>query len=276
MLSACIMSIIALYECRFGSPFFHQVGTISWEAGRVIGTLGNPNYLAGYILIHIPLLKNYPHSIKFPIAILFIAVIYFTGSYIALGLICIWILFSLLSLKIQYHQGFLLLGIISFCISISIPVIRIIEPEKLLSLMSRFVLMWDILTYMIQYPFIFLTGMGPDSIITHYHGIRSTLIESYFPSSLAIDSSHNFFLDILFQFGILPIIAGGTILFKYWKSLSSMSQTGILLGGSFLSLNVMIVSHLIILIPLFFLTRTSWIDKRTRSKSSLEPKKLNP
>lgn len=52
------VAIFALLEYVHVYSFFPQgVGKISWELGRTISTLGNPNYVAGYLLLHLPFLR---------------------------------------------------------------------------------------------------------------------------------------------------------------------------------------------------------------------------
>lgn len=54
LISVTIVSIIALIEASGVSVFFARYGDI-WGGGfRTISTLGNPNYLAGYLLILLP------------------------------------------------------------------------------------------------------------------------------------------------------------------------------------------------------------------------------
>ena len=121
-----------------------------------------------------------------------------------------------------------------------------LNPDKILSFMSRFVLMSETLSMMTRDPISFLIGFGPDSILAHFSLDRSTLVNSYFPVNMSIDSSHNVFIDILFQYGIFPILIIGYALITTWKNQKEELQIAILLGGIFLALNVFVVTHIVI------------------------------
>lgn len=75
-----------------------------------------------------------------------------------------------------------------------------------------------------QYPLSWITGLGPDSIVRAYDFGRSALIDSYFPKGSAIDSSHNIFIDVLFQFGGIFLAFIIYSLVSIWKQLPTMSQ----------------------------------------------------
>lgn len=77
--------------------------------------------------------------------------------------------------------------------------------------------MYDGLSHMVQYPINSIVGFGPESILTYYGEYRSSLIENYFPSHLAIDSLHNFWLDMAHVFGI-PVACG--IIAIIWRQLT--------------------------------------------------------
>lgn len=89
-----------------------------------------------------------------------------------------------------------------------------IDTEKLLSLTSRFVLMKESLMIMFRDPFSLFIGFGPDSLASHFSTARSDLVSAYFPSNEIIDSSHNILIDIIFQYGILPI---GIVGYTLWQ-----------------------------------------------------------
>lgn len=138
-----------------------------------------------------------------------------------MGLLGCYLLYFFISKMFQYFQvpnsGFL--SLYRYLIACILSVVGIwiayqwIDTEKLLSLTSRFVLMKESLMMMLQYPFSLLIGFGPDSLASHFSIIRSSLVSSYFPNHEIIDSSHNILIDIIFQYGILPI---GIIGYTLW------------------------------------------------------------
>jgi hypothetical protein len=126
----------------------------------------------------------------------------------------------------------------------------LLDQRKMLSLISRFVLMRDVFSTMLHTPFSFLVWFWPDSIISHFSQGRSLVVGSYFPGNMLIDSSHNIIIDILFQYGIVPILLIGWYLYRHWRGQKEDLQIAILLGVIFLALNVFVISHIIILILL--------------------------
>ena len=228
---------------------WHSVfGNFSWWSGRSASTLWNPNYVAGYLLICLPLasLLRLPERwVYFSCLIFWILA---TGSYIWACCMLLFILFLFLRLPFSSIKA----GGITLAVSIiaGYLVFQCLSPGKLLSLESRFILMQDLWTHMVQYPFSFLFWFGPESIISYFQDGRSEIINAYFPSTSAIDSSHNILLDFFFQYGILPLLTLGYLSLRYWKILRSQAQQGIILGVLFLSLNVTITAHMILFILL--------------------------
>ena len=90
--------------------------------------------------------------------------------------------------------------------------------------------------------------------MTYFAQDRSILINSYFPANMSIDSSHNVFIDILFQYGIFPILIIGYALITTWKNQKKDLQIAILLGGVFLTLNVFVVAHIVVLCLLILIS----------------------
>jgi O-antigen ligase len=111
--------------------------------------------------------------------------------------------------------------------------------------------MQESLIMMLRESLSFLIGYGPDSLMHHFATDRSPLVSAYFPSREIIDSSHSILIDILFQYGILPIGVIGYGLVRSWKNQKEDTQMAILLGLVFLSLNVFVVVHLVLFILLW-------------------------
>jgi hypothetical protein len=97
----------------------------------------------------------------------------------------------------------------------------------------------------------FFFGFGPDSMLNYFSHIRSPLVDVYFPSDRLIDSSHSIIMDFIFQYGIVLSIILLYICRRSWRYMSPSLRMSTLLGIIFLSLNVMVVSHMIVLILIF-------------------------
>ena len=171
-------------------------------------------------------------------------------SYIAMTILvllfiwyCIWWIFPNYSL-LKKWSIFLIISILLFYSTSSL-----VDNEKLLSFESRFILMKELSGVLLEYPTSIFLWFGPDSILSYFSEERSIIVENYFPSSMNIDSSHNIFIDILFQYGILPII-WSILLFRNGISKNYTHQylISIIMGITFLMLNVFVISHILLLI----------------------------
>lgn len=229
--------------------------------GRSSSTLGNPNYVAGYLLLFIPIVIGKIEILKerywkqSGIFILYLAILWFlvgwiysTGSHIALFLIwflCLW--YCLRYLFVWMHLWKQVALLLSFTGVITFLLYSSVEPSKFLSLESRFVLMKETFGIMIQYPISFFIGFGPDSILSYFSHMRSSLVNLYFPRDMLIDSFHNIFLDIFFQYWIIPFVLFFSMLYKERRNILSPFGLAILLILFFLSLNVFVISHIILI-----------------------------
>ncbi|NRH20609.1 hypothetical protein HOO68_01010 [Candidatus Gracilibacteria bacterium] len=266
IISAFFVALIAIGE-HLGGGFdiYNRSGMYSMYPGRSSGTLGNPNYLAGYMLVFIPILMeyilNWDWKIKqkyIPIGyigalLIFLGGIYVSGSYIANTLILFLLLWYSLGYFFGKHIGkqfSIFLLIISILLSLGF---NFIEADKLLSFESRFILMKELIGILLSHPMGLLIGFGPDSILSYFSDFRSDLVNSYFPNSMNIDSSHNLFIDTVFQYGLLPIFTYIYSCIKRGVSLKNPYILSIILLIVFLTFNVYIITHILLLILLSIL-----------------------
>ena len=56
-MTASVVAIIAILEYIGVSLFLPELSMQSWGVGRSVSTLGNPNYVAGYLVMHLPFLS---------------------------------------------------------------------------------------------------------------------------------------------------------------------------------------------------------------------------
>lgn len=245
--AAIVVAIIAIGEYMWGVlDIYRRSEMISAYSGRSVSTLGNPNYVAGYLLIFVPLCTWWRVPERWIILWLLVLAILTTGSYIGIALVGAYILYSILRyLHISTMESFIWLSV-WVIVGIYIGSLYL-DPDKMGSLMSRFVLMWESISMMLRDPVSLLIWFGPDSLLTHFATERSSIIDAYFPTTSLIDSSHNIVIDILFQYGIVPLLLIGWYLYRYWYNQKGELQSAILLGGIFLVLNVFVVVHIVIL-----------------------------
>jgi len=245
---------------------------LSMYPGRAASTLGNPNYLAGFLLPFVPILTQSIYTLKdkywkqirvfiSSVCMLWIILgwIYTTGSYIAMFLVWLlglWYCLIYLMRSIPFWRQVI---VFFFCTGAVIFVLLYcIEPIKFLSLESRFILMKETLYVMLQNPLSFFLGFWPDSILLYFSQIRSPLVNLYFPSGMLIDSSHNLLIDTLFQYGITLIFLLFLVLYQVRRHILSSVGVGMLLIIIFLLFNVFVITHIVLLILLIvYISRIS-------------------
>lgn len=268
IVSACIVSIIAIWEQLGGGwDIYNHSEMNNMYPGRSLSTLGNPNYLAGYLILFIPILIEriresywehgsifYKKSIlQIGILSIFLGGIFTSWSYIAMMILIFLFIWYYICYFFSKYSFLKKLSIFLFlCVMLLCAIFSFLHPDKILSFESRFILMKEVLSVSLTYPSSLFLGVGPDTILPYFSDIRSPIINSYFPSSMNIDSSHNLFIDILFQYGIIPMIFFLS-LFRNWKSRTWVTPylISIIAWLAFLMLNVFVIVHILIIILLF-------------------------
>ena len=136
---------------------------LSAYTGRSVSTLGNPNYVAGYLLLFVPLLmassllaigkmkQRIDIQIVHILTILILLIaIYVTGSYIAMvliGLLGLWYVLQYMFPDLARSRQIIIWIMLSICLVFI--ALSLIDLTKLLSLSSRFVLMRESLSMMV-------------------------------------------------------------------------------------------------------------------------------
>ena len=124
--------------------------------------------------------------------------------------------------------------------------VALVPHTKFLSLESRGVLMVETMKLATEHPISLLVGAGPDSLIQTFSTQRSDRINAYFPSDMAIDSSHNVIIDFLYSYGILLTFGLGILFFRRFSTLDSTYRHIVTLSLLFFSLNVIVIAPLIV------------------------------
>lgn len=121
ILSGFILSLIAIFQSvllNFGFIF-------TTYNNRIIATMGNPNFLSGYILLTLPfiLFSNYLNKYKFAITWIYLIAIVLTESRSAILTFIIIIFFYIyhkIKVKYKFQISLLIIGLIIFLLSIFI------------------------------------------------------------------------------------------------------------------------------------------------------------
>ncbi len=271
-ISVIIVSFIAVGEYVWWFFDIYQRSLlVSLYSGRSLSTLGNPNYLAWVLLFFLPVISLYRsylnQTISHLLYLLIIVAILTTWSYIAIFLVLLFVIWHLIGYIFpRYAMSYRLTILISIVVLLIVWAVYLIDPNKLLSLSSRFVLMRESLSVMLYSPVSLLFWFWPDSLLSYFSYNRSDLIDSYFPKNMLIDSSHNIIIDILFQYGIFPLVLFGYFFYKNREKLHTPIGLAILLILIFLILNVFVVTHVILLAlwAAILTTQSESINKKSK------------
>ena len=250
-----IIALISIVEGVFGYNIFTSTvfqTTGSWGDIRSTATLGNPNYVAWYLLMLIPLtLSHIKRWEKYILIFLLFLGILMTKSVIGVSLAIAFLVF-LIGKYFLWNQAYIVLPLIALFL-FSMVYYRYDQSEKWLSLTSRFILMRETIILWIEHPLNTLFGYGPNGVIEMYEWVRSAVIDAYFPPDSTIDSSHNIFVDIAVKYGLIGLGLFVWLIARQWKHLDTWARYGLVVGLMFFSLNVIVVSHWIVLV--FFLSQ---------------------
>ncbi len=252
--TAGIVAWFAILEYLWLYSFFpDRLIETTWESGRAVSTLGNPNYVAGFLIMHLPLLARIRKPERYILWSIIIFGVLTTQSVIGISIMMAYGIY-VLTKKSQHSILFLSLFIVLFVSLLYF----LIPPDKFLSLVSRWVLMIETLRGFLSNPLGILFGYGPDSIIEYFSlSPRSDLIHAYFPAGSAIDSSHNILIDILYSYGIIFFVGMVYIIRNRWNRISHTARESIILMIIFFSYNVVILAPLILLVILLAYTSES-------------------
>ena len=160
LISAGLVSLFAILEYTKIWEFFpHE--SVTWEMGRTLSTLGNPNYVAGYLLLHLPFCFILRSPERYLLLCIFVFAIITTGSFIGfvlVGFFLTWkileLLFVKLKMKIPLFNNTAIISCIVLTIiaSAGFIVSQKIGREKWLSFESRGVLVSDLTRSLVSDP----------------------------------------------------------------------------------------------------------------------------
>lgn len=214
-----IACLIALSPYAFPNTWPIMIFSPEFFSDRAYGSMGNPNYLASFLISALPFLimkyGKFKHYLYFPAIALSIATLFLTGSRSAwLAIIISFLVLGIINIikNKSYKVFFVTLTIIAVILgasmlknslSTSMPSINRLsmDTEKSTSIKTRLIL-WD--AGLSMAPKRLLTGFGQDNIKGN--------IEEYLPEYLKsndvffVDSTHSEFIDILVTRGIVAFL----------------------------------------------------------------------
>ncbi|MFH1428044.1 MAG: O-antigen ligase family protein [Patescibacteria group bacterium] len=241
-----LVSLYAIFQ-KFNFSFVLNLG-----ADRLDSTLGNPSFLAAYLLFNVflglyiisKLESKFSKFLYGLITLVNLIVIYFTGTK-GVILALAFVFFIYLIYAIIKYKGYkkVIPGLLILIIIISSLYIFISKKDKLeefqqsTSVKNRF-LVWQISLEAFKEKPIFGWGEGNfDVAYNKYY--NPELKEIYF------DHAHNIIIDIGVKYGILGIAAYLFILFAIFKSLRKSWQEKRINNSEFLLFSLLILAYFI-------------------------------
>jgi hypothetical protein len=231
--------------------------TTRLDRSRAFSTLGNPNYLAGYVLMFLPLLRHLIRDKLSYLGELCIwigawVLLYWTGSYLAWALFAVYACIVFLEHAVtdtRQRRFIWCLLIACFIVWISTRYQSDIwTTEKVKGFIARWYLWKTGVTALIADIPHFLFWYWPDGFLAVSERFRDWHLSHGFEDpAYRIDRAHNVFIDTALQFGV-PI-AGILlyVLWKHFKKLPTSHQQSLILFALYFSFNIPVLVHFMIL-----------------------------
>ncbi len=270
LISGGIVCFYALSQ-KLGLDPIQSLYSSRLDATRIFGTLWNPNYLAGYVLMLMPLsllLTESRKTLWWCLVGFFSLILFWTKSLFGIG-VFVWYVYYLLLYKYtpleQKERHRITCTILWIIIVLWIYMAQrygdqILEVQKIKGFIARYFL-WETGIHTIFGDIRnTLFGYGPDGFLGVSELFRSPELAFYEDPSFKIDRSHNVWLDFFIHFGI-PL--GGYIIywiFSQWKKLPLSHKETLVLFSIFFFFNIPIIVHYLLLVQILTMTDYRQLD----------------
>jgi len=270
ILSSGLVCLYAFFQYRGMDPLATAYST-RLDLTRVFSTLWNPNYLAGYVLMLLPLVEEKVFSkgakkdrlwygiLLGWLILCLIGTKSLIGIAVFIGYLSYILLYKYLPLKQTTRHIFLAttLGVI---VVAGIYIItqygeQILEIQKIKGFIARYFLWETGIRALFGDIRNTLFGYGPDGFLPVSEIFRSRELSIFEDPAFRIDRSHNVWIDILLHFGI-PM--GGFLIYSIfypWKQLPISHKETLILFSIFFFFNIPVLVHFILLLQILILAK---------------------
>jgi len=235
------------------------------DANRAFSTLGNPNYLAGFVLMMLPLLHEtiFIHKGKnkaFWDIILWIVwgiTIYWAGSYLAWIIFVFYIFVIFLShlVPVKKHRNIFWIYFVFIVVVTGFYFWReygqdILNMQKMKGFIARWYLWKTGLAAVLYDSWHFLFWYGPDWFLAVSKYFRHSMLSIYEDPAYRIDRSHNVFIDFALHFGVPALAAVLFFSIRHIRHLSHGKKVALLLFVLYFSFNIPVLIHFLLLLQI--------------------------
>ena len=225
---------------------------------RVFSTLGQPNWLAAYLCILIPLSFLFPQKIKYPLFLIFSICLFFTKSKtgIIAAIISLAIYFIL---KFKLSKKYIFIFLI-FSIPFAFYILKPNQVDPNLNITSsgeiRKIIWTGAINVAKLYP---IFGTGPETFAYSYYWVRPDFHNLTSEWEFLYNKVHNEYLNYLATSGFIGLFAYLYFIFQSLKFIYKNKQFEILVAfisiliTSFAGFNVVTTSLFLFILPLLSL-----------------------
>jgi len=275
LFSGGMVCLYALFQ-KLGLDPIQSLYSSRLDATRIFGTLWNPNYLAGYILMLLPLSFLLTRSNKilwWGLFGLFTYVLFLTKSLFGIGIFAGYLYYLIVYRYVPLRQN--TRHIVTITLIGGLTVIgeytlahygeQILEIQKIKGFIARYFLwetgihtiFWDIRNT--------LFGYGPDGFLPISELFRSPELSLFEDPAFRIDRSHNVWIDMLIHFGVPIGVFIIYSIFHRWTRLPLSLKEILVIFSIFFFFNIPVLVHLVLLIQILMLCEN---DQKPAFKNS--------
>ncbi len=248
----CLFIVVLFWIWQHYVPSFDY-----WDlSNRAVSTLGHPNYLAGLILISIPLLSTRKYIsnsfIRYTIKYISIWCLFLTKSWLAIVLFLIYTILRKIKFK-RYNYLYPSVILLAWAITAFIQF-----PEKLHSFISRFYIWETTLNIILSNIPKVLSWFWSETLTIYFDNFKSPELYIFENFWFTADRPHNVFLNFFYHFWIIWLTIIVSLYYFVSKKLKSTVGVSLWLIAIFLLFNYASVAlYLIVLILLSSLAKAS-------------------
>lgn len=260
LVSGGIVCLYALFQ-KIGLDPLSNAYSSRLDTTRIFSTLGNPNYLAGYILMLMPLSLKFVHTHKilwWGVFGILIFTLLLTKSLFGIGLlvayICYLVIYQCIPLTQKTRHIVTLCIVGSILVATSYLIIHsgeyILEIQKIKGFIARYFL-WKTGIHTIFGDIKnTLFGYGPDGFLAVSEHFRSPELSVFEDPNFRIDRSHNVWIDLFIHFGIPVALSTMYLIFSQWRKLPLSHREVLTLFSLFFFFNIPVLVHFILLLQI--------------------------